>query len=694
MNLFSLTLQSSSKKSLTFSSGEMAKQANGSVIVSLGDTVVLVTACMSKGVREGQDFLPLTVEYQEKTYAMGKIPGGFIKREGRPKDAEILSARLIDRSVRPLFPKGFVNDVQIMAFVLSSDGKNDPDVLAINGASCALFISDIPYTVPIGAGRVSKIKDEFFINPTYEEREKATIDMVVVGNKEKVIMLEGEFREAKEEEVVKAINYVRPFIQEVVDSQVKFREKVGREKRKVSFSEVKEEIFSFVRSKVGSHLEKIYGLVKKEEREEAIERILENLSKEAEESNLGVESAKVKEVFYQVEREFVREKILNKGRRPDSRGVEDIRPIECKVSVFPRTHGSSLFTRGQTQALAVTTLGTSSDEQLIEALEGEKLKHFMLHYTFPPFSVGDVKPVRGPTRREIGHGALAERSLLSVIPPKEEFPYTMRIVSEILESNGSSSMASVCAASLSLMDAGVPIKEPVAGIALGLVKEGDRYVILTDIAGVEDHYGDMDFKVAGTKEGITAIQLDVKIDGLDEEIIRESLERAKKARLFILEKMNEAISLPRQVVSKYAPKIKSFKIDPDKIGCVIGAGGKVVRKLIRENNVTIDIDDEDGTVSVVAETEEDLERTVQQILTLTKDIEIGEVYQVKITRITNFGAFCEIVPGKVGLIHISEISDKFVKDIHQFLKEGDVVKARVINIDPLGRITLSMKQAR
>lgn len=469
---------------------------------------------------------------------------------------------------------------------------------------------------------------------------------------------------------------------------------MGKEKVAVVSSEVDEEFFKYVKNKVTHYLEELYGLVKKEEREKALEKVLTTLYEDAQNDNLEIDQQKLKEIFYQVEKEFVRHNILEKGRRPDNRKIEEIRPIECKVRVLPRTHGSSLFTRGQTQALAITTLGTSSDEQLIEALEGEKMKHFMLHYTFPPFSVGEVKPLRGPTRREIGHGALAERALLHIIPSKEEFPYTMRTVSEILESNGSSSMASVCAASLSLMDAGVPIREPVAGIAIGLVKEKNKYTILSDIAGVEDHYGDMDFKIAGTKKGVTAIQLDIKIEGLEENILREALERAKKARIIILEKMKEALSLPREVVSKYAPKIKSFKVDPDKIGCIIGPGGSVVRKIIKENNVTIDIDDEDGTVSVVAEKQQDLEKAVQQILNIVKDVKVGEIYQVKITRITNFGAFCEIAPGKIGLIHISEISDRFVRDIHQFVQRGDIVKAKVINIDPAGRITLSIKQAK
>jgi polyribonucleotide nucleotidyltransferase len=690
----SLFLSDIGSDSFKFSSGDWAKQANGSVVTSLGDTVVLVTACMSSEALAGASFLPLTVEYQEKTYAMGKIPGGFIKREGRPKDTEILSARLVDRPLRPLFPKGLTHEIQIIVMVLSSDGKNDPTCLGINGASCALFISDIPFYTPVGAVRVAKLDNNFVINPTYEEREKSCMDLVIAATEEKIVMLEGKFNEVKETEILEAIEFAHPFIRKIISLQRELKEKIGKEKREVSLNQIDKNLFEFVKDKVSPQLDKIYGLVKKEEREEFLNTILSSLYEELINFHPEVTQEEVKEIFYSVEEEFVRKKILEKGKRPDRRNLDDIRNIECKVRVLPRTHGSAIFSRGQTQALAVTTLGTSTDEQLIEALEGEKSKHFMLHYTFPPFSTGDIKPLRGPSRREIGHGALAERALSPVVPSKEEFPYTIRVVSEILESNGSSSMATVCAASLSLMDAGVPVKEPVAGIAIGLVKEGQSYKILTDIAGVEDHYGDMDFKIAGTRKGITAIQLDIKIDGLEYKIIEEALQKAKDVRMVILDKMKEALSLPREAISKYAPKIKSFKVDPDKIGEIIGPGGRTIRKIIRENNVTIDIDDELGSVSVVAETQEDLERAVNQILNLTKEIEVGQIYEVKITRIVNFGAFCEIVPGKLGLIHISEISEKFVKDIRQFVKEGDTVKAKVINIDPQGRITLSIKQAQ
>jgi len=693
MDVYQKALPSIGKESFKFSTGNLARQANGSVVVSYSDTVVLVTACTS-GIPQDEfsGFVPLTVEYQERTYAMGKIPGGFIKREGRPKDTEILSARLIDRSIRPLFPQNFICPVQIIVMVLSSDGRHEPDILGINGASLSLLISDIPYFTAVGAVRIAKSKEgDFIINPTYEERENSIIDMVVAATEDKIIMLEGQFREANEKDIIEAIKFAHPKIKEIINVQKEFQEVCGKKKKEFSLYDIDREIFSWIEERVFPHLEKLYSLNTKEERISKRRKIIEEIYSEIAQNNSITQNA-IEFAFTQIEKKFVREKILRENKRPDKRDIEEIREIECEVSVLPRTHGSALFRRGQTQALATTTLGTSSDEQLIEALEGEKSKRFMLHYTFPPFSVGEIKPLRGPSRREIGHGALAEKALTSVIPSKEDFPYTIRVVSEILESNGSSSMATVCAASLSLMDAGVPIKKPVAGVALGLIREGDSYVILTDIAGLEDAYGDMDFKVAGTYEGVTAIQLDLKIDGLDYQIIEETLKKAKSARLVILERMNHALSLPREAISKYAPKIKSFKVDLDKIGEIIGPGGKTIRKIIRQYNVTIDIDDETGQVSVVAETEKDLEDAVETILKITQDIQVGEVYSVKITRITNFGAFCEIFPGKIGLIHISEISHKFVRNIRDFVKEGQIVKAKVINIDPTGRITLSLKQ--
>lgn len=690
----SFSLSELGKNTFTVSCGDWAKQANGSVVVSYGDTVVLCTACASKEAAANAGFLPLFVDYQERTYAMGKIPGGFFKREGRPKDTEILCARLIDRPLRPIFPKGLTNEIQIVAMVLSSDGKNDPDVLAINGASCALFISDIPFDNPVAAVRVSQQGDKLIVNPNYEEREKSPLDLVVVGTKDKIIMLEGVCKEVKEETTVAAIKFAHPFIKKIISLMESLKEKSGKPKKNFSISELDKDLMKLIKDKVYSSFDKVYGIVKKEDREEVVAKILSSLYEELLQNNPDISLEKVKEIFFYLEEEFVCKKILEEEKRPDSRTLKEIRHIDCRVGVLPRTHGSAVFTRGQTQSLAVTTLGSSSDEQMIEALEGEKTKHFMLHYSFPPFSVGEIKPLRGPSRREIGHGALAEKALINVLPSKEEFPYTIRVVSEILESNGSSSMATVCATSLSLMDAGVPVKEPVAGIAIGLAKRQDNYKILTDIAGVEDYYGEMDFKVAGTKNGITAIQLDMKIEGLDYNIIEESLERAKEARLKILEDMQKALSLPREVISKYAPKIKTFKIDVDKIGAVIGPGGRTIKRMTREYNATIDIDDDLGIVSVAAETDESLGKVVNLIVNLTSDIEIGNIYEAKIERIVNFGAFAEILPGKSGLIHVSEFAEGFVKDVHDFIKEGDIVRVKVVNIDPQGKISLSIKQVK
>jgi polyribonucleotide nucleotidyltransferase len=687
----SLSISDLGRSVFTFSTGNWARQANGSVVVSYGDTVVLATVCVSKEPQE-KGFLPLTVEYQERTYAMGKIPGGFIKREGRPKDSEILSARLIDRPLRPLFPDGLTNEIQIVAMVLSSDAQNDPDVLAINAASCSLLISDIPLVEPVGAVRVSKVDNALVINPTYAEREKSGIDFVVAGTEKKIVMLEGNFKELSEQEALDIIKFAHPFINKIIALQKALQKKTGKEKKTFSIASLNQELLDSVKKKVNTKLESMYGLVHKEEREAAVSELIASLLEERLAQNPETTQEDIAAVFEILEYEFLRKKIMEEEKRPDGRKLGDIRPIDCKVGALPRTHGSAVFTRGQTQSLAVTTLGTSSDVQHIEALEGEQSKHFMLHYIFPPFSVGEIKPMRGPSRRDIGHGALAEKALLSVIPSKEDFPYTIRLVSEILESNGSSSMATVCASSLSLMDAGVPIKSPVAGIAMGLVCEGERFKILTDIAGIEDHHGEMDFKIAGTEKGINAIQLDIKSQGITYEIIEAALQRAKEARLTILGKMNAALSAPRGSVSQYAPKIKTFKIDSEKIGAVIGPGGKIIRRISRENNATIDIDDEAGTVSVTAYTQEELERAVKIVINLTKDIEPGETFEGKITRIANFGAFCEILPGKQGLIHVSEIADTYVKDVRDFLKEGDIVKVKVIGIDNQGKINLSMKQ--
>lgn len=677
------------RNELILETGKIAKQANGSVIVQYGGTVVLVTACMSKEPREGLDFFPLTVEYQEKTYAAGRIPGGFFKREGRPSESEILTSRLIDRPIRPLFPKGLFNDVQIIAVVLSSDGENDPDILAVTGASCALTISDIPFNGPLACCRVAHVDNQFVVNPTYAELDKADLEVVMAVNKNGIMMLESKAKEVSEELYLEAVKLGHQALQEIIAVQEKFRKECGKPKADIQFRKSSPELDKKVEGLSAGKLKEIYTIGNKDEREEQVDL----LCKDLEAKLVGDEytDTDIRMALVEVEKKQVREKILKENLRIDGRGFKEIRPITCEVSVLPRTHGSGLFTRGQTQSLAVTTLGTGEDEQMVEALEGEMRKTFMLHYSFPPFSVGETAPMRGPGRREIGHGALAEKSLLAVMPSKDVFPYTVRVVSEILESNGSSSMATVCAATLSLMDAGVPIKDAVSGIALGLIKEGEKALILSDIAGLEDHFGDMDFKVAGTKSGMTAVQLDLKIDGISLELLGRCLEQAKEGRFFILSKMNEALNQPRKELSSYAPRIHVLKINPEKIGGLIGPGGKTIKKIIATTGASVDIQD-DGTVFVASTDAAKSEEAIKMIRGLTEEVEVNRIYSAKVKRIMPFGAFCEIAPGKEGLIHISEMSDTFVKDIESIVKLGDEFKVKVIGIDELGRINLSRKQ--
>jgi len=678
------------RNDLILGTGKVAKQANGSVTISYGGTVVLVTACMSGEIKEGRDFFPLTVEYQEKTYAAGRIPGGFFKREGRPSESEILTARLIDRPIRPLFPKGFLNDVQVMAMVLSSDGENDPDVLAVNGASCALGISDIPFNGPLVCCRVARVNNELIINPTYAEWESSDLELVIAANSKGVVMLESKAKEVSEAEYLEAVKFGHERLLELIHMQEEFTKKYGKPKAKVELKKIAPELEAKVDELAGKRLNDVYKLGTKEAREEAVHL----LAKELEEKLIqeGHSADDVRIALTEVEKEQVRNKILSENIRIDGRGFKDIRPISCEVSFLPRTHGSALFTRGQTQSLAVTTLGTGEDEQMVEALEGEKSKSFMLHYSFPPFSVGETGPVRGPGRREIGHGALAEKALLAVMPSKEKFPYTIRVVSEILESNGSSSMATVCAAALSLMDAGVPIKDTVAGVALGLIKEGDKALILTDIAGLEDHFGDMDFKVAGTRKGVTAVQLDLKIDGIDIPLLEKCLAQANDARLFILDKMSAALTAPREQLSVYAPRIDVIKINTEKIGELIGPGGKNIKAIIASTGASVDIQD-DGTVLVGSTDAAKSDAAIKMIRAITDDVEVGRIYIGKVKRIMPFGAFCEIAPRKEGLVHVSELADKFVKNVEEVVKIGDEIKVKVIGIDELGRINLSRKQA-
>ncbi len=678
------------KQELIIQTGKIAKQANGSVVLQYGGTVVLVTACMSKEPRQGIDFFPLTVEYQEKTYAAGRIPGGFFKREGRPSESEILTSRLIDRPIRPLFPKGMLNDVQIVALVVSSDGENDPDVLAVNGASMALLISDIPFNGPLACCRVGHTGSEFIINPTYKELETSDLDVVIAANKKGVVMLEAKSKEVSEEVFAQAVRFGVDKLQDILRAQEEFAAVKGTPKTQVHLKSVDPQLKEQVRSLAAQRLTQVYALSKKEEREEAVDILSKELQEKLVSDGLTAEDVKL--ALVEIEKEQVRSIISGKNVRIDGRSFTEIRPITCEVSVLPRTHGSSIFTRGQTQSLAVTTLGTGDDEQMIEALEGERYKSFMLHYSFPPFSVGETAPMRGPGRREIGHGALAERALLAVMPVKDKFPYTVRVVSEILESNGSSSMATVCAAILSLMDAGVPIKDPVSGIAMGLIKEGSKAAVVTDITGLEDHFGDMDFKVAGTKAGITAVQMDLKIDGIDLDLMVRILAQAKDGRLFILDKMIQAIAQPRAELSSYAPRIDVIKVNPEKIGELIGPGGKTIKKIIAQTGATIDIQD-DGSVLVGSSEAGKSEEAIRMIKAITDEVEVGRVYHGRVKRLMAFGAFCEIAPGKEGLVHISELADGFVKKVEDIVKIGDEVKVKVIGVDELGRINLSRKQA-
>ncbi|MDD5136319.1 MAG: polyribonucleotide nucleotidyltransferase [Candidatus Omnitrophica bacterium] len=680
------------ENTITIETGRMAKQADGAVAIQLGGTVVLSTAVCSKQARQDIDFFPLTCEYQEKTYAAGKIPGGFFKREGRPSEKEILTARLTDRPIRPLFPKGFINEVQLVSMVLSSDGENDSDVLAMVGASTALTISDIPFNGPIGAVRVGRIDGKFVINPTFQQLATSDLDMVVAGTRSAVIMIESGSNELGEDVIFDAVKFAHREMQPLIDIQEKMAKECGSKKRDIELHIISDELIKKVKELSEAKLAEINKLNTKEQREDAMDALAGELKEKLATEESGYSEKDVKNALNEVEEENVRKFIVEKKKRVDGRNFDEIRQITCEVGVLPRTHGSGLFTRGQTQSLSVTTLGTSADEQTIDALEGETQKSFMLHYNFPPFSVGEARPIRGPGRREIGHGALAERALKAVMPNKDKFPYTVRVVSDILESNGSSSMATVCASSLSLMDAGVPITKPVSGIAIGLIKEKDHFIILTDIGGVEDHYGDMDFKVAGTKDGITAVQMDLKVEGINEDILREALAVGKKSRLFILDKMAQAIAGPKGAISAYAPQIVSFKINQSKIGEVIGPGGKNIKKIIQDYGVTVDISD-DGTVQVASHDQAAIEQAVNVIKGITEEPEIGRIYKGKVKRIMAFGAFCEILPGKEGLVHVSELANKFVKTVEDVVKIGDEIMVKVIEVDDQGRVNLSKRQA-
>jgi len=672
--------------------GEIAKQADGSIIISCGETTVLVTVVSSKEPREGIDFFPLLVDYEEKFYAAGKIPGGFFKREGRPSKNAILTSRLIDRPLRPLFPKGYRNDVQIIATVLSYDQKNLPDVLAINGASSALWISKIPIQCPIGAVRIGKINNEFVVNPTNEELENSELDLVIAGTKDSIIMMEGEAKEVPEEIVLKAIDVAQESIKIIIDGQEKLLDILGKsdvEKKEIftnAIAKEKDTTYEKIKNDFEEEVKKALCVKEKKQREELLKEIFNNIT-EIYSTEEEEQKSLLKHIFDDICREVVRNLIIKEKVRIDGRKIDDIRPIRCEIGVLPRVHGSALFTRGQTQALVLTTLGTIKDRQFIDTLEEEDYERFYLHYNFPPYSVGEVSPRRGQSRREIGHGSLAEKALKFTIPLEEDFPYTIRVVSEILESNGSSSMATVCGGSLSLMDAGVPIKRPIAGIAMGLVKENENVEILTDILGIEDHFGDMDFKAAGSSDGITAIQMDLKIAGVSRNTMSDILQKSKKARMSILEKMNEVISKPKKDLSIHAPKITIMKIDPSKIGTVIGPSGKNIKKIIETTGASIDIK-EDGEIFISSIDENSVIQSKKMIESLVKEAKVGDIYKGRVTRTTNFGAFVEILPGKEGLVHISKLSKKRIAKVEDIVKVNDNILVKVIGIDNLGRIDL------
>ncbi len=681
---------------MTFETGRVAKQADGSVVVQYGETVVLVTVCAAREPKEGSDFFPLTVDYQEKSYAGGKIPGGFFKREGRATEKETLTSRLIDRPIRPLFPEGFYHEVQVTSAVLSSDKEYNSDILAINGASAALMISGIPFLGPVAAVRVGDVGGKFILNPTFKEMEQSALDIVVATTEQGIIMIEAGANIVSEERIIEALEFAVEELKPVLKLQKEMALACSKPRMEPVLQTISEDLFSKVR---GLSVKEIDHINQKEKTKESRDEALKNLLKKVLESLVvegsEITQAQVDQTFHEVEKEEVRKFILEKGVRTDGRKYDEIRSITCEIGVLPRTHGSALFTRGQTQSLGVATLGTSEDEQRIDAIEieGDIYKNFMLHYNFPPFSVGEIKAMRGPGRREIGHGALAERGLRPVIPSKEEFPYTIRLVSDILESNGSSSMASVCSGTLALMDAGVPIKAPVSGIAMGLVKEKTRVAVLSDIAGVEDHLGDMDFKVTGTEKGVTAVQLDLKLkESLDIGTLRKALQQAKEGRLFILKKMQAVISTPRKELSSFAPRITTIKIDPDKIREIIGPGGKMIRKIQADSGATIEVED-DGTVRIATTNEESKQKALDLIKGITEDAEVGKVYKATVKRIMNFGAFCEILPGKEGLVHVSELSNSFVDHVESVVKVGDQIEVKVIEIDAQGRINLSKKQA-
>lgn len=677
---------------VTLQTGLVARQATAAVMIRMNDTTVLVTVVCAKQAKEGIDFFPLTVNYQERSYAAGRIPGGYFKREGRPSEKETLTCRLIDRPIRPLFPEGFYHEVQIIATVLSTDGTVDPDIISLLGASAALAISGLPFQGPVGAARVGYKNGEYLLNPIFSELTDSELDLVVAGTDNAVLMVESEAKQLSEEVMLGAVMFGHQQMQVAIQAIKEFAEESARSPMQWQPVAEHKELEARIESSVGAAIIAAYQIQEKSERKAKLSELRNNLVAQlAAEPESGISSDTIKTVFESLESKLVRTRIIDGQPRIDGRDAKTVRPISIQTGILPRTHGSALFTRGETQAIVIATMGTGRDAQIIDALEGEAKEHFMLHYNFPPYCVGETGMVGSPKRREIGHGRLAKRALQAVIPSKDAFPYVLRVVSEITESNGSSSMASVCGTSLALMDAGVPISAAVAGIAMGLIKEGDKFVVLTDILGDEDHLGDMDFKVAGTLKGITALQMDIKIDGITQEIMQVALAQAKEGRMHILAIMNEIISQPRQELSDYAPRIITIKIHPDKIRDVIGKGGAVIRALTEETGTTIDIS-EDGVVKIASVDGEAGKEAARRINQITADVEVGTIYEGTVAKIAEFGAFVTILPGKDGLVHISQITNERVERVSDKLTEGQQVRVKVLEIDKQGRIRLSMKE--
>ena len=677
-------------KVLSIEVGKLARQADGAVVVRYGDTMVLVTAVSSKEARENMDFFPLTVDYRENTYAAGRFPGGYIKREGRPTEKEILTARFTDRPIRPLFPEGYFNEVQIIGAVLSADQENNPDVLTIVGASAALTVSDIPFLGPIAAVRVARIDGKFVVNPEYEDVKTSDLELVVSGTSDAVMMVEGEAKEVSEEVLQEAIDIGHEAIKEINEIQKELAKALGVKKRDAVLHEIDKDIYSAINDSVIGDLEKTILIKNKKERENALKALLDKAVAPLKEKDPDVSDTDIKMAFKKIQKKVMRAMIIEKSIRADGRGLKDVRPITCEVGLLPRTHGSALFTRGETQALAITTLGTAGDVQKYENFEGDQEKTFMLHYNFPPFSTGECRFMRGPGRREIGHGSLAEKSISNVLP--EDYPYTIRIVSDVLESNGSSSMATVCSSSMSMMEAGVPIKAAVAGIAMGLIKEGEKEVILSDILGLEDFLGDMDFKVAGTEKGITGFQMDIKVGGISKETMKTAMAQAKEGRMHILAEMDKCISAEKEELSEYAPRLTTIKIDPEKIGLVIGPGGKMIKEITKTTGAELNINDE-GIVQVSSNDKESIEKAVKWVKDLTAEIEIGKIYKGIVKDIKDFGCFVEVLPGKDGLVHISRLDSHRVNKVTDICKVGDVMWVKATEKDERGRLVLSRKDA-